>query len=244
MISYYRCGPYSIPGNNQGLGFLQSRYARTPGVPDLEVMMIPSNRTNPVYQDYMDYTDETYKALANVIDNTRTFIIYVILLNPLSVGTVTLNSSDPYEHPVIDPKYLSNERDLDVLYDGVRLVNEMLRQTPFQRLRATLRIARLPACLREHRYESPGYLRCFIRHTTANIYHPVGTNKMGSSPRTGGVVDNRLRVHGVQNLRVVDGSVIPFSLKSHPCAPIMMVAEKAACFIKQQYNGGDCFNPQ
>lgn len=233
------CGPYSIPGNNQGLGFWQTRYATRPGVPDLEVMMIPANRTNPVYQDYMNYDDETFNALMRVIDDTRTFIIYVILLQPLSVGTVTLNSSNPYEYPLIDPQYFSNPQDIEVILEGYKMVRELVSTRAFRNMNAQLRIARLPGC-RSYTYLSDDYMRCFIRYTTANIYHPVGTAKMGQNPRRGAVVDPQLNVHGVKNLRVVDGSVFPFSMHSHPSAIISMIAERASCFIKRKYGKGNC----
>lgn len=227
-------GPYSVPGNNQGVGYFQTHFANIEGYPDIELMMIPSNRTNSYYQKFMAFTDETYDALLEVIDNTRTFIMYVVLLQPKSVGTVTLKSADPFDYPEIDSRFLTDSRDIESIYAGVQLVREIVNTEAFKKFNATFEVARLPACS-QFVYLSKDYWFCFIRHLTMNLYHPVGTCKMGPNPRKGAVVDARLRVHGIKGLRVADGSVVPFSLAAHPAAAIMLVGERTAEFIKNDY---------
>jgi len=79
------------------------------------------------------------------------------------------------------------------------------------------------------------YWDCTTRHYTSTIYHPVGTAKMGPSSDPTAVVDSRLRVHGIQNLRVADASIMPTLVSGNTNAPVVMIGEKAADLIKQDW---------
>lgn len=145
--------------------------------------------------------------------------IGVILLRPDSTGRITLASANPTEHPLIDPGYLTDERDVDRLVAGVRVAE---------------RIAASPALepyVGEPMTPYPGVvddetLRATVRANAETLYHPIGTCAMGT------VVDDELRVLGVRGLRVVDASVFPRATRGHTMAPVYMVAERAADFIK------------
>ena len=139
-----------------------------------------------------------------------------------SRGTVMARSSDPFEYPAIRPSYLTDEADVDVLVAGVEM---------------TRRIFAAPALSEVSLGEiSPGEelsgrdeVRQFTRETGGTIHHPVGTCKMGEDPTA--VVDSRLRVHGVQNLRVADASIMPSLTTGNTNAPTIMIGEKAATMI-------------
>lgn len=73
-----------------------------------------------------------------------------------------------------------------------------------------------------------------VRNSAETIYHPMGSAKMGNSVDDGAVVDDELKVHGVQGLRVVDASIFPTPVACHQCAPVVMVAEKASDMIKEE----------
>lgn len=84
-------------------------------------------------------------------------------------------------------------------------------------------------------YLSDDFYRCIARHYSQTIYHPVGTCKMGPAADATAVVDPRLRVHGVRGLRVVDASIMPYIVTGNTNAPTIMIAEKAADMVKEEW---------
>lgn len=150
------------------------------------------------------------------------FWLGVLRLRPDSRGRITLGSTDPFDDPRIDPQYLTEGDDLEVLRDGLKLVREILGAEPFDDYRGRL-------VSPESGLESDEQLTEHIRETAATLYHPVGTCKMGDDDMA--VVDERLAVHGLDRLRVVDASVMPTITSGNTDAPTTMIAEKAADYI-------------
>ena len=151
------------------------------------------------------------------------FSCHVCVLRPKSRGSVTLESSDPMAAPRIDPGFLSDPEDLDVLMKGVRKTRQIMAAEPLARyIHKELFIEGEPddAALEQH-----------IRNRADTIYHPVGTCKMGMDDMA--VVDPQLRVHGLDGLRVVDASVMPRLVGGNTNAPTIMIAEKAADMIRE-----------
>ncbi len=150
------------------------------------------------------------------------FSCHVCVLRPKSRGSVTLESSDPMAAPRINPGFLSDPEDLDVLMKGVRKTRQIMAAEPLARyIHKELFIEGEPddAALEQH-----------IRNRADTIYHPVGTCKMGMDDTA--VVDPQLRVHGLDGLRVVDASVMPRLVGGTTNAPTIMIAEKAADMIR------------
>ena len=92
----------------------------------------------------------------------------------------------------------------------------------------------VPGCETEEIF-SDSYWECAVRHLTSTFDHQIGTCKMGPDYDPESVVDDRLKVYGIESLRVVDASVIPAPVSAHTNAPTLMVAEKAADLIKEDY---------
>jgi len=147
------------------------------------------------------------------------FWLSALCLRPESRGQITLQSADPFDDPVIDPQYLTEEADLEVLLEGVKLVRDILQAEPFDDYRGELVSPDVDM-------DSDEKLKEHIRETAETLYHPVGSCKMGDDDMA--VVDDCLTVHGVDRLRVVDASIMPTITSGNTDAPTTMIAEKAA----------------
>ncbi|MDT5034314.1 MAG: choline dehydrogenase [Actinoplanes sp.] len=147
------------------------------------------------------------------------FTFAPILIQPRSRGTVTLRSGRATDLPLVDPNYLDDGADLDVLVRGIEISRELAHATAFDGLRG--------------RELAPGDtvsdragLARYVRANASTVWHPVGTCRMGSDRYA--VVDARLRVHGIERLRVADASVMPTITCGNTNAATIMIAEKAA----------------
>ncbi|GII32470.1 GMC family oxidoreductase [Planotetraspora mira] len=153
----------------------------------------------------------------------QAYSLAVILARPASRGTVRLASADPLAPPLIDPRYLQDGDDLQIMIAGVRSA---------RRIGAAPALA--PWC---HSEVTPGSdvdtdegLAAFVRDDLGSINHPVGTCRLGTDERS--VVDTALRVRGVEGLRVADASVMPGALVGFPHATVYAIAERAAQLLR------------
>jgi choline dehydrogenase len=150
------------------------------------------------------------------------FIASVCLLRPESRGHVRIKSADPREPPAIQPRYLSAANDRDVLARGMKLLRRIMSQ---QAIRRYIAEERAPGA----HCTSEEDLIAFARQTGTTVFHPTSTCRMGSDATA--VVDARLKVHGFERLRVVDGSIMPTVVSGNTNAAVVMIAEKGAEMI-------------
>lgn len=155
---------------------------------------------------------------------TRHGIAFTAYINrPLSRGEVTLASADPLDRPIINPNYLSDPEDMRCAIAGIRWNLKILYSSAFDEIRGE---ELAPGAHRRSSEE----LESFVRRTASTTWHPAGTCKMGHDAMA--VVDLRLRVHGIDGLRVVDASIMPTIVSGNTNAPTIMIAEKAADLIR------------
>jgi choline dehydrogenase len=150
---------------------------------------------------------------------------HVEVLRPYSRGVVGLNSKDPHDPPLIDPQFLSDERDLQLLLKGGQMQQRIIESKPFDPLRGKM--------LYPTRIDDPVGMERDIRSRADTQYHPVGTCKMGPASDSMAVVDARLRVHGIDGLRVADAAIMPTLTGGNTNAPTIMIGEKAADLIRE-----------
>jgi len=152
------------------------------------------------------------------------FTSSVCQLRPYSRGYLEIKSNDPLQYPAIHPNYLSDERDQKVAVDAIKVARRISEAD-----------ALAPHIIDEYvpgrQYQTDEELLEAARLYSQTIYHPAGTCKMGQDDTA--VVDERLRVHGIEGLRVVDASIMPEIISGNTNAPTIMIAEKAADMIKE-----------
>ncbi len=148
---------------------------------------------------------------------------HVDLLRPRSRGEVTLNSANPFDAPRIDPRFFSDERDMDQLIRGARMQQAIMESPALSGVRGRM--------LYPVKAGDEAALHADIRRRADTQYHPVGTCKMGPADDRMAVVDEQLRVHGTASLRVVDASIMPTIIVGNTNAPTIMIAERAADLI-------------
>lgn len=150
------------------------------------------------------------------------FTMSVCQLRPFSRGHIAIKSADPLQYPEIHPNYLSDERDHPVVIGGLRVARRIAEAPSLA-----------PHILSEFtpgaQYQTDAELLQAARLYSQSIYHPSGTCKMGHDEMA--VVDDRLRVHGLKGLRIVDASIMPELVSGNTNAPTIMIAEKAADMI-------------
>jgi choline dehydrogenase len=153
------------------------------------------------------------------------FSIGPTLIRPESHGAITLRSADPFATPIIQPNYLSSDADLKVLVEGIKLARRIGAAGPFDRFRGAEQFPGAAA-------QRDDALAEYVRRSAETVYHPAGTCRMGQD--TMAVVDDELRVRGLENLRVADASIMPTLVGGNTNAPTIMIAEKAADLIWQK----------
>ena len=152
------------------------------------------------------------------------FTLSICQLRPASRGRVAIRSPDPMQPPLMRPNYLTEEIDRRTTVAGMRAARAIAQSAPMR-----------PFVEREVHPGSKAIddaaLLEFARNNGATIFHPSCTCKMGNDPMA--VVDARLRVHGIDGLRVVDCSIMPLLVSGNTNAPVMMIAEKAVDMIRE-----------
>jgi choline dehydrogenase len=162
--------------------------------------------------------------LADLFPERHGFTVMVGSGRPLSRGHILLRSSDPTAHPRIFPEYFSEPEDLRALARSVRRMRDMMREPAIRDL-IEAELTPGPISNQQAATEED------IRARAATFFHPSGTCRMGSDPTA--VVDPRLRVFGLQGLRVADASIMPAALNACTHAPTIMIGEKAAAMITE-----------
>jgi choline dehydrogenase len=198
-------GPFTV-NPVQGGAFIKSAFAED--LPDLQLVFIPGI-SNP---------HGIEKAWGHGVT------LHVCQLYPKSRGEIRLASTDPHDHPLIQPNYLEDEYDLDVMADGLAKVREILDAPAFDFDR---KAERYPG----NEINTVAGLKDDVRARAETLYHPTSTCAMGSGEMA--VTDSRCRVKGIDGLRVVDASVMPRLIGGNTNAPTIMIATRASAMIAE-----------
>lgn len=231
LLSYAQGeGPLAAVSGFEGMAMYRSGLDHNTSWPDIQLSLIsltPAVDGGLVYRRSLNLNDQTFDKY-RPIKFKEGFFILPVLLHPYSRGNIRLRSRNPNEAPEINPNYFSHPLDMQRLIQGVRFSQWLARTGPFTQYGASFYSRPLSQC--EHLPgDSDQYWDCAIRHFTYPLYHDCCTAPMGP------VVSPRLRVHGVAGLRVADASVMPTLVSGNTNAACVMIGEKVADMIKQDY---------
>lgn len=231
-------GPMTTLGGVEGYAFVNTKYAnRSIDYPDIQLHMAPASINSDggvQVKKILGITDQVYDTVYRPITNKDAWTIMPLLLRPRSRGTVRLRSSNPFHSPLIDANYFSDPMDIATLVEGAKIAIRVSEAKVFKQFGSRVHRIKLPGC-KHLKFASDAYWECHIRHISMTIYHPVGTTKMGPSTDPTAVVDFRLKVHGIEGLRVIDASIMPTICSGNTNAPVIMIGEKGADLVKNDW---------
>ncbi|MBV9637106.1 MAG: GMC family oxidoreductase N-terminal domain-containing protein [Methylobacteriaceae bacterium] len=210
-----------------GLEYLMFKRGRiaTNGVEACSFHVPEDGAGDPVIQIYCvpstSYVEEDVRGVP-VVDGVT---LHAVLLRPRATGWVRLRSADANDLPLVNPNYLADPNDLRHLRQGVRVARDILEASP---LKEIVRGEILPGA----HATSDADIDAHIRRTVKTDYHPVGTCRMGRADDPHAVVGSDLRVRGVENLRVIDASIMPRLVSANTNAPTMAIADRGVSLMR------------
>lgn len=219
----FQKGPMSSTGMSQLTAMLPSIYT-TPDHPDIQLF----------FGGYQAACATTGEIGSKIDDNGRSISISPTMTQPRSKGNLRLASNDPLAKPIIWGNYLSDPMDVTILVEGIEIALSLANTSAMAKYNMTLNNSPLSACA-GYPFPSKEYWACAVRQDTGPENHQAGSCKMGPPNDPMAVVDNRLKVYGIKNLRVADTSIMPQVTSSNTGAPAIMIGERAAAFIKSDW---------
>uniref|UniRef100_A0A1A9VSG2 Glucose-methanol-choline oxidoreductase N-terminal domain-containing protein n=1 Tax=Glossina austeni TaxID=7395 RepID=A0A1A9VSG2_GLOAU len=231
-------GPMTSLGGVEGLAFVHTPYSnRSLDWPDIQFHMAPAsiNSDNGArVKKVLGLKESLYQEVYHPIANRDTWTIMPLLLRPRSRGWVRLRSTNPFQYPLINANYFDDPLDAKTLVEGAKIALRIANAKVFKQFGSKIWRKPVPNC-KQHQFLTDAYLDCHIRTISMTIYHPCGTAKMGPAWDPEAVVDPRLRVYGIRGLRVIDASIMPTISSGNTNAPVIMIGEKGADLIKEDW---------
>lgn len=211
-------------------------------LPDVQIdhnyFLRNTSYVNSMCKNSLFFNDSICKQFVDFNSQNELLILFVSLCRPFSRGNILLRGLNAMEHPKINSKYFSDKRDMQTFIKSLKRVVNIVNTPTFVGMKAEVKRIQFQDC-DALEFLSDGYWECMARTVTFNVYHPVGTAKMGKKDDPTSVVDSKLKVYGVKGLRVVDASVMPTIPSVNTNAAVIMIAERAADFIKVEYLNKD-----
>ncbi|BES96510.1 glucose dehydrogenase acceptor -like [Nesidiocoris tenuis] len=236
----HRKGPLSITGGLEGLAFVDVfNGPKNQNFPNLEIQFcVSSPLTMSLVNGNFGIKQDIYNKVYKTDGKTHSFLMFMNVMRPKSRGRIWLKSKDPAVYPHVDLGFLRHPDDVKILVKGVEFTKNLTSTIAFKPFHPTLYDKPIPQCAK-HGRDTAEYWSCHARHLTITNYHQCGTAKMGPVNDRTTVVDPRLRVKGIKGLRVIDASIIPMIMSAHTNAPVIMIAEKGADMIKEDWGRRD-----
>ncbi|KAK5638563.1 hypothetical protein RI129_012858 [Pyrocoelia pectoralis] len=219
-------------------GFVNPR--NDSNVPSLQIahLFMPQDYLKFVHANDVIEPFELPQSVRNTVkevNKVSNFIEFMImLLYPKSKGRILLKSNDPFEEPLIIPNYLSEAADVTAIIEGIRFIQNLIKTKALQTFNPEFVRLEVADC-NNFSFDTDEYWDCVIKNLVCTGYHLVGSCKMGPRTDPDAVVDSRLRVHGIKGVRVIDGSIMPSIVGSNTNGPIIMIGEKGAHMVLEDW---------
>ncbi|KAL6259285.1 hypothetical protein P5V15_009204 [Pogonomyrmex californicus] len=230
-----RSGPLTMAGGCEALAFINTKYPKKrAGLPDIELMFFSSSYRGDIVFPIIHGLDTRMRQASSKYIEKHGWTLLPMLLKPKSRGQIKLLANDVNVKPEIVPNYFDNPEDVETMIAGIKAAMTVGQTKAMRIFGSRLINDTIPGC-ENYEYDSYAYWDCAVRTLSLTIYHYSGTCKMGPRRDPTAVVDPRLKVIGVQGLRVADGSIMPEIISAHTNIPIYMIAEKLADMVKEEW---------
>ncbi|CAG9763950.1 unnamed protein product [Ceutorhynchus assimilis] len=220
----YQNGPMSSTGLSQVTARVNSPYADKSGLdPDLQIFF-------GGYSANCAAVNETQDPHAR-----KMFTFSPVVLQPKSRGRVGLKTSDSFAAPEMVANYLTEPADVNVLVAGIRLIQRLANTTVMRRYGMTVDKEEYGDCAKVYGYDTDDFWACAVKYYTGPENHQACSCKMGPKSDPEAVVDNKLSIHGLSNVRIMDASAMPVLVSGNTHATIVMMAERGVDFIEEKW---------
>lgn len=239
FLEWYRRGDNDLTDIGcESIAYVQTPLAENDQYPDLELLFLgvsgfPADRGYNLRKG-MAVSDEIYSKVYQPIERKPGWSVWPMPSTLRSRGHIRLYNKDPLDQPKITHNFLTDPYDVDVMVEAIKWIIRISQTKAFQRVGSKLHDIPIPGC-ESFDFGSDKYWGCVVRHLTNQLHHTCGTCKMGPDWDPTAVVDSRLRVRGINGLRVVDASIMPIITTGHTQAPAYMIGEKASDMIKEDW---------
>ncbi|KAL0126576.1 hypothetical protein PUN28_005140 [Cardiocondyla obscurior] len=229
-----REGPLTSAGGCDALGFINTKHRKKhSGLPDIELLFgsatFKEEYLFPEMLNLKKYLRQEWGKYAG----TYGWSIAITLSKPKSRGRIKLVANNINVAPEIVPNYFDDPDDMKTMIAGIRAAQSLSQTKVMQAYDSRLLNITYEKCNYEE--DSDAYWECVVRTISSTLYHYSGTCKMGARGDPTAVVDPKLKVIGIENLRVADASVLPEIVSAHLNLPVFMIAEKVADMIKTEW---------
>ncbi|XP_053949359.1 glucose dehydrogenase [FAD, quinone]-like [Anastrepha ludens] len=234
----HQSGPLASHGTASLTGFINT--LKNGPYPDVQFHNFILRRGDfdglETYLTGINFNQDLKAQIHKVLETADILGVSSVVTNPKSTGNIRLRSADYRDPPKLTSNYFNDPEDEATLLRAIRFQEQLLNTAAYKAMKASIILPLIAECS-VYALQSDDYWRCYIKYFSCTIYHQSGTVKMAPETDQTSCVNPRLRLRGVENLRVADASIMPKVPSANTNAATIMIAEKAVDFIREDWQG-------